>query len=52
MIDSVRQRETLHFFEDGLNLKGQPPTTCFNSISVASDNEILLSHFKLGHPNF
>ena len=52
MIDSVRQRETLHFFQDGFNFKGQPPTACFNSISVASDNEILLSHFKLGHPNF
>ena len=42
----------IYFFEDGSNVKGQPESTCFKSISSISDNEILLWHFRLGHLSF
>ena len=42
MIDSAKQSAGLYFFEDGSNLKGQPPSTCFKSISGIRNNEFHL----------
>ncbi|KAH9722152.1 retrovirus-related pol polyprotein from transposon RE1 [Citrus sinensis] len=53
MIGSARQSGGLYFFEEVPSLRRQPPRTCFNSVSaVNNDNEVLLWHFKLGHPSF
>ena len=51
-IGDPRQGVGIYFFEDGSNVKGQPESTCFKSISSISDNEILLWYFRLGHLSF
>ena len=40
------------FFEDGSTLEKQAFSTCFNSIFVSSDNNVMLWHFRLGHSSF
>ena len=52
MIGSARQSEGLYFFENQTNLKGQSHKTSFGTISISSKDEIMLWHFRLGHPNF
>ena len=52
MIDSAKQRGGLKFFEDGSTLEKQALGTCFNLISISSDNNVMLWHFRLGYPNF
>lgn len=51
-IGSARQRGGLYFFEDGSGSSRQSQSTCFESISVSGNNEIMLWHLRLGHPNF
>ena len=52
MIGNARQSKGLYYFEDRIELKRQAQSTCFKSISLTSENEIMLWHFRLGHPNF
>ena len=52
MIESARQSGRLYFFEVGTELDRQSQSTCFESISISSENEIILWHLTLGHPNF
>lgn len=51
-IGSAKQSGGLYFHEDGSDLRKQSQRTCFESISISLDNEIMLWHFRLGHPNF
>ena len=44
--------EGLYFFEDGIKLGRQAQSTCFELVLISSENEIVLRHFRLGHPNF
>ena len=52
MIGSARLSGGLYFFGDGIVLRRQSQSTCFESISISSENEIMLWHFTLGNPNF
>ena len=52
MISSARQSGGLYAFEAGIELSRQAQSTCFESVLESSENEIVLWHFGLGHPNF
>lgn len=52
MINNAREIGGLYFLEDGSKLRKSITSTCFESISVASSDEIMLWHYKLGHPSF
>ncbi|KAM7509193.1 hypothetical protein LguiA_019646 [Lonicera macranthoides] len=51
-IGVAKQDGGLYFFNNGSTSGRQDRQTCFNSISVSSDSQILLWHYRLGHPNF
>lgn len=52
MIGGAEQNGGLYFLTQGSSIGRQGQQTCFNSISVSSDKEIMLWHDRLGHPNF
>ena len=52
MIGNVRQQGSLYFFEEGSDLGGQNPSTCFNFISVYNHRDVMLWHLRLGYPSF
>ena len=49
---SVRKSKGLYFLKDGMKSSEQLQSTCFESISISSDSEIMLWHNRLGHPSF
>lgn len=49
---SAKEIDGLYIFEVGYDLSGQTQRTCFNSSFACKDNEIMLWHYKLGHPSF
>ena len=51
-IGSARENGGLYFLEDGTNPCNLVQNTCFESNSVPSDSEIILWHYRLGHPSF
>ena len=51
-IGNAKENNGLYYFEDGGNLCRQAQMTSLKSICVSSDNEIMLWHYRLGHPNF
>ena len=48
LICSDKKNGGLYFFENGI----ESSSTYFEFVYVFNDNEIMLWHFKLGHPNF
>ena len=54
-ISNAKESDGLCYFEDGSNLCGQTHKTQITSLKSffeSSSNEIMLWHFRLGHPNF
>lgn len=51
-IGSAREDGRLYFLEDGANSRNLVQNTCFESVSVSIDREIMLWHYRLGHPSF
>ena len=51
-IGTARECGGLYFFEDGTSLNNSVHKTYFESISMSSDKEIMLWHYRLGHPSF
>ena len=52
MIGSARVLDGLYFFEDKNQESRQTLVSGVASISVSSSKEIMLWHYRLGHPNF
>ena len=52
MIGSAKEKYGLYYFDDGPDLSRQFQSTSVNSIYVSKENDIMLWHYRLGHPNF
>ena len=52
MIGNAREKDGLYYFEDGSDSDRQCQSTCLNSVFVPKDSDIMLWHYRLGHPNF
>ena len=52
MIGNAKEYGGLYFSEDGMNSSKQVQSTYFESISISSDSEIMLQHYRLGHLSF
>ena len=52
MIGNVKESGRLYFFENGTESRRHIQNTCFKSIFIASDSQIMLQHFKLGDSKF
>ncbi|RVW86324.1 Retrovirus-related Pol polyprotein from transposon TNT 1-94 [Vitis vinifera] len=50
-IGSVKEHEGLYYFDE-TDVLGQCSPTVYNSASYPKDNELLLWHKRMGHPNF
>ena len=51
-IGNAREIGGLYFLEDGSKSRKPITSTCFESILVASSDEIMLWHYRLDHPSF
>ena len=52
MIGSSKEVDGLYLFEDEYGPKEKLQKNCLNSILIREDQEIMLWHYRLGHPNF
>lgn len=52
MIGSSKEVDGLYLFEDKSGPKEKLQKNCLNSILIHEDEEIMLWHYRLGHPNF
>ena len=52
MIGSAKEKDGLYYFDDGPDSSRQYQSTCLNSFSVSKDSDIMLWHYRLGHPSF
>jgi len=52
MIGSSKEVDGLYLFEDEFGPKEKLQKNCLNSIPIHEDEEIMLWHYRLGHPNF
>ena len=52
MIDNAKEKDELYYFDDGPNLSREFQSTCINSVYVSKDKDIMLWHYRLGHPSF
>ena len=52
MIRRAKEKDGLHYFDDGPDLSRQFQSTSVNSVYVSKENDIMLWHYRLGHPNF
>lgn len=52
MIGSSKEVDGLYLFEDESGPKEKLQKNCLNSILIHEDEEIMLWHYQLGHPNF
>ena len=52
MIGCARKRGGLYFLENKSSMTRLAQKTCYSSISITSNKQIMLWHFRLGHPNF
>ena len=51
MIGCARKSGGLYILDDGSSMIRPSQNTCYGSISITSNKQILLCHFRLGHPN-
>ena len=51
-IGSARKDGGLYFLQDGTNPCNLGQNTCFEYVSDPRDREIMLWHYRLGHPSF
>jgi hypothetical protein len=49
---SAKEIDGLYYLDDGSHLSRQCQSTSLNSVSVSKDNDIMVSHYRLGHPSF
>ena len=52
MIGNAKEKDGLCYFDDGPNSSRRCQSTCLNSISGSKNNDIMLRHYRLGHPSF
>ena len=52
MIGNAKENDGLYYFDDGLDLSRQFQSTRVNFVFVPKENDIMLWHYRLGHPNF
>ena len=52
MIGNVRESRGLYFLEDGSKFSNLVQSSCFESTSISGSDEIMLWHYRLGHPSF
>lgn len=52
MISSTRECSGLHYFDDGCNVNGQAQFSTSKSLSVKNNDNVMLWHFRFGHPGF
>lgn len=52
MIGNAKQVGGLYFLEDGNTSKRLSQKTCFNSGLFTTKDNVLLWHYRLGHPSF
>ena len=52
MIGCGRESGGLYFLENGSSMTRLAQNTCYDSIFITSNKQIMLLHFRLGHPNF
>ena len=52
MIVSAKEKDGLYYFDDGPDLSRQFQSTNINFASISKENDVMLWHYRLGHPNF
>ena len=52
MIGRARESRGLYLLVNGSSMTRPAQNTCYGSISITSNKQIMLWHFRLGHPNF
>ena len=52
MIGSAKEKDRLYYFDVGPDLSRQFQSTTVNFVFVSKENDIMLWHYRLGHPNF
>ena len=52
MIRKVRECDDIYYLEDSIIVNGQGQVASTGLGSLSCDNEIMLSHYRLGHPSF
>ena len=51
-IGSAKEKDGLYYLDDGPNSSRQCQSTCLNYVYISKDNDIMLWHYRLGHPSF
>ena len=51
MIGCARESGGLYFLENESSMTRPAQNTCYGSISITSNKQIMLWHLRLGHPN-
>jgi len=52
MIGNAKENGGLYFFEEGPTPSKPVQSSCFEAMSLSRNHEIMLWHYRLGHPSF